>query len=519
MYTHRSAICLTRLTSALQKITINHGRSECSTSNLKKGIVVGAYVDEKGENIKLTNSAEKVNQDSNNVIMKALKIGNGFLKKGKSRVFYNANEKYGTIALVGIGKEELDEKDFSDGVDPKKQNVRNAAAIGCRSLIDCGMEDIDLSSMGDSESAAEGAMLGTWNFQEYKKEQKPSPKISLFENSDKDEWSRGVVKSNAQNWSRKLTESAANHMTPTLFSKEVEEVLGNQNVQVVVHDKCWAEEKKMGGLLNVAKGSCQPLAFLEMTYSGGSKDDKPIVLVGKGVTFDSGGISIKPSSAMGEMRADMMGAANVVSAISAIAELQIPVNVVGLTPLCENMPSSSALKPGDVIVAMNGKSIQVDNTDAEGRLILADALCYAATFNPKLTLDLATLTGAMMVAIGGAATGVFSTADKIWNDVQCAGNYTGDRMWRFPLWNYYSALLSGYSGFDLDNIGKGKGGGACTAAAFLKEFAPPGDWVHMDIAGVMKSNGQDSSYISSGMSGQPTRALVQFILDISKQSS
>lgn len=301
------------------------------------------------------------------------------------------------------------------------------------------------------------------SFKSIKKKQNPIPKISLLEDTERDAWCRGIIKSNAQNWSRKLTESAANHMTPTLFSKEVQEILGKQGVNVLVRDKYWVEEQKMGGLLNVAKGSNQPLAFLEMHYSGGNKEDKPIVLVGKGVTFDSGGISIKPSAAMGEMRADMMGAANVVAAILGIAELKLPVNVVGLTPLCENMPSSTAVKPGDVIVAMNGKSIQVDNTDAEGRLILADALCYATTFKPKITLDLATLTGAMVVALGGSATGVFSTSDMSWAAIETAGHYTGDRMWRFPLWNYYSTFLKGYSGFDLDNIGKEKGGGACTA--------------------------------------------------------
>ncbi|XP_050531055.1 cytosol aminopeptidase-like isoform X2 [Daktulosphaira vitifoliae] len=518
MYTYRSTQFLTHLRNPLLRIAIDYNCRQCSTNSYKKGVVIGVYVDDEGKNIKLTPSAEKINQESNNVIVKALKIGNGFLKKGKSRLFYNANNKYGTIALVGIGKEEIDSNNLDDGVDVKKQNIRDATAIGSRSLMDCGIYDIDVSEMGDSESAAEGAILGTWKFQEYKKKQDPTPKISLFENSEKNEWFCGVAKSTAQNWSRKLAESAANYMTPTLFSNEVQEVLGKQGVNVVVHDKQWAEEKKMGGLLNVAKGSNEPLAFLEINYSGGCKNQKPIVLVGKGVTFDSGGISIKPSLSMGEMRADMMGAANVVAAISAIAELKVPINVIGLTPLCENLPSSNALKPGDVIVAMNGKSIQVDNTDAEGRLILADALCYAATFEPKVTLDLATLTGAMMVAIGGAATGVFSKTDNVWNDVKSAGYYTGDRMWRFPLWSYYSNLIKGYTGFDLDNIGKGKGGGACTAAAFLKEFAPPGEWVHMDIAGVMKTDGKDSPYISSGMSGKPTRALVQLILDISKKT-
>ncbi|XP_015364514.1 PREDICTED: cytosol aminopeptidase-like isoform X2 [Diuraphis noxia] len=489
-----------------------------NANSAKRGLVVGVYIDDSGNNVKLTPAADQINQESGGAILKALKIGKGFIKKGKSRLFFNTNLKYGTIAVVGIGKEELDDKENGDGIDAKKENIRIATANGCRSLVDCGIQDIFVSAMGDSESAAEGSTLGTWKFQEYKNKKDEIPKISLFEDTSSDEWCRGIIKSNAQNWSRKLTESASNHMTPTMFSNEVQDVLGKLGVNVIVRDKCWAEEKKMGGLLNVSKGSIQPLSFLEINYLGGPKNDKPVVLVGKGVTFDSGGISIKPSAAMGEMRADMMGAANVVSAIFAIAQLKLPINVIGLTPLCENMPSNSALKPGDVIFAMNGKSIQVDNTDAEGRLILADALCYAATFKPKITIDLATLTGAMVVAIGEAATGVFSSSNISWTALESAGYYTGDRMWRFPLWNYYSSLIKGYSGFDLDNIGKGKGGGACTAAAFLKEFAPPGDWIHMDIAGVMKSNGEDSLYISRGMSGKPTRALVQLISNLSEKT-
>ncbi|XP_025419362.1 cytosol aminopeptidase-like isoform X2 [Sipha flava] len=515
----RGSANVARLTVSARLPAVVYRRNFSSDTDLtKRGLVVGAYIDQSGDNVKLTSVADQINQETDGAIVKALKIGKGFLKKGKTRLFYNASPKYGTIALVGIGKEELDNKDYGDGVDPKKENIRRAAANGCRSLSECGIQDILVSAMGDSESAAEGSMLATWKFQEYKKKQDPIPKISLLEEKDRDAWLCGIIKSNAQNWSRKLTESASNHMTPTIFSREVQEVLGKKGVNVLIRDKSWAEKQKMGGLLNVAKGSIESLAFLEINYSGGNKNDKPVVLVGKGVTFDSGGISIKPSAAMGEMRADMMGAANVVAAISAIADLKLPINIIGLTPLCENMPSSSALKPGDVIVAMNGKSIQVDNTDAEGRLILADALCYAATFNPQVTLDLATLTGAMAVAIGEAASGVFSTSDTLWADLEKAGHYTGDRMWRFPLWNYYSSLLKGYSGFDLCNIGKGKGGGACTAAAFLKQFAPHGNWIHLDIAGVMKSSGESDSYISSGMSGKPTRALVQFISNLSKRS-
>merc|ERR1712200_140717 len=221
--------------------------------------------------------------------------------------------------------------------------------------------------------------------------------------------------------------------------------------------------------MSVARGSCEPLRFLEMSYSGASKDSKPIVLVGKGVTFDTGGISIKPSAKMDKMRADMGGAATVTATLKAVAELGLEVNVVVLIPLTENMPGSKATKPGDVVTAMNGKTIQIDNTDAEGRLILADALTYADTFDPRCVMDVATLTGAISVALGTGATGVFASSSKDFKVLESAGVNTGDRVWRMPLWDHYSKLME---------------------------------------------NGGALPYLGSGMSGRPTRTMIQFVQDL-----
>ncbi|KAF4518434.1 hypothetical protein B566_EDAN002087 [Ephemera danica] len=256
------------------------------------------------------------------------------------------------------------------------------------------------------------------------------------------------------------------------------------SVEVKIHDREWAEKLKMGSFLSVTRGTAEPPRFLEILYRGTDSKQAPVALV---VTFDSGGISLKPSSKMDAMRADMGGAACVVATILATAQLKLPINI-------------NATKPGDVVTAMNGKTITVDNTDAEGRLILADALCLAAQANPRHTVDIATLTA-----------GAFTNCSQTWDQLRRAGAITGDRAWRFPLWSYYTRQISG-SGADVNNVGKpGGGGGSCTAAAFLKEFAGPGPWLHLDIASVMSADGKEPGYLPRGMAGRPVRGLVQLL--------
>jgi len=235
--------------------------------------------------------------------------------------------------------------------------------------------------------------------------------------------------------------------------------------------------------------------------------------VGKGVTFDTGGISIKPSAKMDLMRGDMGGAAVVTSCMTAVAKLGMNLNLTVLVPLTENMPGSRATRPGDVVTAMNGKTIQVDNTDAEGRLILADALCYADTLSPRLVLDIATLTGACSVALGTAATGVFCTDSQDFAALERCGSMSGDRMWRLPLWRHYTDKVKKTPLADLNNAPVG-GGGACTAAAFLREFTTCKNYLHLDMAGVMDNAG-DISYLGNGMSGRPTRTLVHYLAHLS----
>ncbi|RLU25395.1 hypothetical protein DMN91_001551 [Ooceraea biroi] len=442
------------------------------------------------------------------------------IPKGQARVFWGLDEtNYNGIAVVGLGKQNLGINKLEE-IHEGKENVRAAAAVGCRALDEVEIKDIALETLGDAEAAAEGASLAAWLYQGCKNEEKKKklPKISLYGDEGKAEWQVGTIKAQAQNWARELADTPANLMTPTIFSQRVSETLTNLGVNVQVHDKDWAEQKKMGSFLSVSRGSSEPPKFVEISYKGAEDPNAaPVTFVGKGVTFDAGGISIKPSAEMDEMRADMSGAACVAATLRAVAELKLKKNVVGLIPLTENLPSGHATKPGDLVRAMNGKTIIVDNTDAEGRLILADALCYAQEFNPRFILDIATLTGAMRVALSNSATGVFTNDGDLFDALRDAGTVTGDRVWRLPLWQHFTdEVTKKVKGADLNNIAKCKGGGSCTAAAFLREFvAKDTPWMHLDIAGVMGPAHDEVPYVPSGMTGRPTRTLIQFLQTLS----
>lgn len=265
-----------------------------------------------------------------------------------------------------------------------------------KSLQALKLNSVYVDDLGNATAAAEGALLANFKFQQYKAKKVEFPSIHAAAGTESDEWKKGVVYGNAQNFCKTLMDTPANHLTPTVFCDLVKEKFtGLPNVELVAHDEAWARKEKMGLFLSVSAGSSEPPKFLEITYNGDPSSKKPIALVGKGITFDSGGISLKPGSKMDQMRADMGGAANVASAIWALAQLKVKVNVKGFIPLCENMPGNHATKPGDVITGRNGKTVCIDNTDAEGRLILADALSYASDFHPLWTLDIATLTGAV----------------------------------------------------------------------------------------------------------------------------
>ncbi len=262
---------------------------------------------------------------------------------------------------------------------------------------------------------------------------------------------------------------------------------------------------RMGAFLAVTQGAVEPPRFIVLNYRGGNAAARPVVLIGKGITFDSGGISIKPAGAMDEMKYDMCGAATVLGVLQAVSELKLPINVVGIVPTCENMPSGAATRPGDIVRTMSGQTVEILNTDAEGRLILCDAITYAARFNPALMIDIATLTGACLVALGRVRSGLLGNSDKLANELLAAGQAADDRAWRLPLDDDYAELLK--SPFaDVANIG-GRDAGTITAAVFLSRFVGKTDWAHLDIAGTAWTQGS-----SKGGTGRPVPLLMEFLL-------
>ncbi|XP_029950249.1 cytosol aminopeptidase [Salarias fasciatus] len=479
--------------------------------NQRKGLVLGVFEKEGGHH--LTEAAAGFDQSLSGKLSELLKISGPALKKGKSRIFYGIHKDFPCVAVVGLGKNNAGVCG-AENWDTSKENIRHAVSAGCRLLQDLEVNHVEVDSCGDAQSAAEGAVLGLFQYDQLKSKKKPKVTTQLHGSADSFEgWQKGVTYAEGQNLARLLMEAPANHITPTAFAHTIEEKLAAHAERVTVNKRsqAWIEQQQMGAFLSVTKGSEEPPVFLELHYNGSSDcQQPPLLLVGKGVTFDSGGISLKPSPSMDAMRADMGGAATVCASIVTAAALKLPLNIIGLAPLCENMPSGKATKPGDVVTAKNGKTIQVDNTDAEGRLILADALCYGHTFNPRAIVNVATLTGAMDVALGSAATGVFTNSDWLWEQLHKASVVTGDRVWRMPLFEHYSKQVTDSQLADLNNIGKySRSGGACTAAAFLREFVTSPHWAHLDIAGVM-SNKDEVPYLKKGMSGRPTRTLVEF---------
>jgi leucyl aminopeptidase len=298
-----------------------------------------------------------------------------------------------------------------------------------------------------------------------------------------------------------------NICTPTYLATQAL-ALGkaHKSIKTTVLEEKDMQKLGMGSFLSVTRGSVEPAKLITLEYSGADKKQKPIVLVGKGVTFDSGGISLKPGAEMDEMKYDMCGAASVLGTMQAIAEMELKLNVVGIIPTCENMPGGKATKPGDIVTSMSGQTIEILNTDAEGRLILCDALTYAAKFNPDTVIDIATLTGACVIALGHVASGMFSNEEKLAQELLAAGEQTHDRIWQMPLWDDYQPLLD--SNFaDMQNIG-GRAGGTITAACFLARFTKDYRWAHLDIAGTAWKSGKDK-----GATGRPVPLLAQYLIN------
>ena len=304
---------------------------------------------------------------------------------------------------------------------------------------------------------------------------------------------------------RECANRPANHCTPSVLAREARQLAKDHGLRVEVLDRKDCEKLGMGSFLAVAQGSDEPLKFIVARWMGGAKNDPPVVLVGKGITFDSGGISIKAAAEMDEMKYDMGGAASVLGTLRAVAELKAKVNLIGIIPSCENMLSGRSVKPGDVVTSLSGQTIEILNTDAEGRLILCDALTYAERFKPAVVVDIATLTGACVIALGHHRSGLFSPDDALAAELLAAGELALDPAWRMPLDEEYDeALKTHYA--DMANVGP-RAGGAITAAMFLKRFTSRLCWAHLDIAGTAWKSGT-----AKGATGRPVPLLTHFVL-------
>lgn len=307
------------------------------------------------------------------------------------------------------------------------------------------------------------------------------------------------------NFMKNLANLPGNICTPTYLGEQARALAAEHAMQAEVLGRSEMEQLGMHSLLAVARGSHQPPQFIVLKHQGGKAGDKPIVLVGKGVTFDTGGISLKPAPEMDEMKFDMSGAASVLATMKAVAMMQLPLNVVAVVPSVENMPGGGATRPGDIVTSMSGQTIEILNTDAEGRLILCDALTYAERFEPDCVVDVATLTGACVIALGHVVSGLLANDDGLARELLDAGHASWDRAWQMPLFEDYQELLK--SNFaDMGNIG-GRAGGTITAAAFLSRFTKKYEWAHLDVAGTAYKSGKDK-----GSTGRPVPLLVHFLL-------
>ncbi|OFZ28374.1 MAG: aminopeptidase [Bdellovibrionales bacterium RIFCSPHIGHO2_01_FULL_40_29] len=368
------------------------------------------------------------------------------------------------------------------------------------------------------QAFVEGLHLASYSFDELKssdKKTKEDIQIHMVTKSGKDKaiaqaFHEGTILAACSNFAKRLGDMPGNLMTPTALADEAIRAAKGTALKVTAWDKKRIEKEKMGGLLGVAAGSAQEPRFIVMEYFGAAKTKKPIAFVGKGLTFDTGGISIKPSAKMEEMKYDMCGGAAVIGTMLAISQLKLKINAVAYVPATENMPGSRATKPGDVHTARNGKTFEINNTDAEGRLILSDALCYASEQKPEIIIDTATLTGAIVVALGNVHTGYFTRNSPLKSKIEKAATKSGELVWNMPLTDYHVKDMKGTFA-DLSNVSSANGAGSATAAAFLEQFVGEGiPWAHFDIAGTAWACGNRLNYCSAkGATGVMVRTFVE----------
>ena len=474
-------------------------------------VVVGIFKPKR-----LSDSAKKLDKLYRNKISNACQRGTAGGNLGQVTTLHNSGRsKHSCIIVVGCGEENK----FSISA---YQTALNAATNEIKrnkisNIINCLTELPVIDS--DALTKVQVAVTTIESSMYVYSETKPKAKTKFhfrkqkFVTSDRKELSDmrdgieiGKAIASGMNLAKELGNLPGNICTPTYLAEQALALKkGNRKLKVNVLEEAQMKKLNMGALLSVSNGSVEPAKLVTMEFNGGNENERPVVLVGKGITFDTGGISLKPGATMDEMKFDMCGAASVLGTMKACCELDLPLNVVGVMACAENMPDGRATKPGDVVTTMSGQTVEILNTDAEGRLVLCDALTYIDKFEPETVIDIATLTGACVVALGQIPSGVMSNDDDLAKSLIRAGEQTGDRTWQLPLWDEYQSQLD--SNFaDIANIG-GRWGGTITAACFLSRFTKKYTWAHLDIAGVAWHQGKEK-----GATGRPVPLLTEYLL-------
>ena len=465
---------------------------------------------------KLTLPAELLDKAANGYISDIIRRGDMEGKAGTTLLLHNVpGTLCDRVLLVGLGKE----KDF------REKEFGNAVRTAVKTLNETGAFDASIfltelavkkrSVAWRVRQTAIAALDATYKFDQFKSKKdevrRPLRKLTLgVERRNElglaeEALNQGIAIAEGMALAKTLGNLPPNICHPSYLAEQAQAMAVEFGLGCEILERADMEQLGMHSLLAVARGSHQPPKLIVLSYQGAKAGDKPIVLVGKGVTFDTGGISLKPSAEMDEMKYDMCGAASVLGTIQAVARMALPINLTVVVPATENMPGGSASRPGDIVTSMSGQTIEILNTDAEGRLILCDALTYAERFEPDTVIDVATLTGACVVALGNIATGLFANKDALARELLDAGDEAHDRAWHMPLWDDYQELLK--SPFaDMGNIG-GRWGGSITAACFLSRFTKKFEWAHLDIAGTAWKSGADK-----GATGRPVPLLTHYLL-------
>ena len=469
---------------------------------------------------KLDRLAREMDRRSGGLIREIAQSGDFDGKHSQMAILYTGGRAPAKrILFLGLGKrDDLDLEKLRRAFSRAAQKAAELKLRGLAVTVDLEVPGLEPDVL--AEAIVEGVILGLYRFLPYKTPDAGTRtqvgelciaverKGALREVGKAAE--RARIVSEAVCYSRDLVSTPSNEMTPGILARKAQAVAKKKNVTLRVLGEADMEKVGMNALLGVARGSHEPARFMILRYDGAPKKEKPVVIIGKGITFDSGGISLKPAEKMEEMKADMSGGAAVLSVFKAVAELGLAVNLIGLIPATENLPGGRAYKPGDILRSLSGKTVEIISTDAEGRLLLADSLTYAGRFKPAAVLDIATLTGACVIALGEDVIGMMGTDEDLKARVKNAADETGEKIWELPLWEDYNELIKSDVA-DFKNTG-GRTGEAITAALFLSKFVGDYPWVHLDIAGpAWRTRGKP--YIPKGASGIGVRLLVRFLRD------